>query len=246
VLKFLLIFLVLLADVTIDGTRKGREGNKKYYSEDYQNAEQSFIKGLEGLSASEKSRTSSGLYNNLGCALNKQKKFEEAADVLQKAISTASSAEESSRAHFNSGNNLVQMQQLDAALDMYKEALLADPKNEAARFNYEFVKRLKNEQQEQNSGQNQQEQENQDQQQNQDQQNQQNQNQNQNQQEQNQDQQQGENEDQNDQQEQPQNPNQMSQEEAQRILQKLQSDEKELLKQSKKVKGTGKKSKKDW
>ena len=38
----------------------------------------------------------------------------------------------------------------------------------------------------------------------------------------------------------------MSQEEAERILQKRQSDEKELLKQAKRMKGTGKKVKKDW
>lgn len=204
------------------------------------------MSGLEGTDPAVKNKTSSGLFNNLGCALNKQEKFDEAAEAFLDAVNTSENATERSRALFNSGNNVVQMQQLDAALEFYKQALLADPTNEAARYNYEFISRMKDQQNDQNSGDNQ---ENQDEQQKQEQDQQDQEQQNQDQQEQNQDQQNEQNEDSQDENQKPQEqqkPNQMSQEEAERILQKLQSDEKELLKQAKRMKGTGKKVKKDW
>jgi len=241
----LLSILITLSGPTIDGTKKGRDGNKKFYKEEFASAEKDFISGLEGSDPAVKNRTSSGLYNNLGCALNKQEKFDEAAAAFQNAVNTSANQTERSRALFNSGNNVVQMQQLDAALEFYKQALIADPSNEAARFNYEFISRMKDQQQDQNSGDNQQNQDEQKKQ-DQDQQDQDQQNQDQ---QQNQEQQNDQNDDSEDENQEPQEqqkPNQMSQEEAERILQKLQSDEKELLKQAKRMKGSGKKAKKDW
>ncbi len=245
-MRYLFSVLILLSMMTIDETRKGREGNKKFYEQKYEEAETSFLAGLASIDAGEKSKSSSGLYNNLASALHKQKKFEEAAASFQNAVQTANNPKERSRALFNSGNNVVQMQQLDAALDFYKQALLEDQSNESARYNYEFVKRLKNDQQQENSGGNDQDQEKKEQQ-NQDQKNQE-QDENQKQNQENQRKEDAENDpEQQEQQDEPEpDPNQMSKEEAQRILEKLQSDEKELLKQSRRIKGNGKKSKKDW
>ena len=151
---------------------------------------------------------------------------------------------------------------LQGALEHYKRAMLADPNNEDAKFNYEFVKRQLDEQ-EQNQDQQSQDQENQDQQnqdqqnqdqQNQDQQNQDQQNQDQqNQDQQNQDQQnqdqQEQNQQQQDQQQQqqpPPDPNKLSKQEAERILQALQNEEEELLRQVMKSQTRPKKVEKDW
>ncbi len=148
---------------------------------------------------------------------------------------------------------------LEGALEFYKQALLADPTNEDAKFNYEFVKRqLEEQQQNQDQQQQNQDQQNQDQdqqnqdqqnqdQQNQDQQNQDQQNQDQQQQDQQQQDQQQQDQQQQDQQQQPPpDPNKLSKEEAERILQALQNEEEELLRQVMKSQARPKKVEKDW
>ncbi len=134
---------------------------------------------------------------------------------------------------------------LEGALEFYKQALLADPVNEDAKFNYEFVKRQLQEQQ--NQDQQQQDQENQDQQNQDQQQNQQNQDQqNQDQQQQDQQQQDQNQQNQDQQQQPPPDPNKLSKEEAERILQALQNEEEELLRQVMKSQARPKKVEKDW
>ena len=154
-----------------------------------------------------------------------------------------------------------ELEGLQGALEHYKRAMLADPENEDAKFNYEFVKRQLENQDQNQDQQEQQDQNNQDQQNNENQ-DQQQQNQDQQNQEQNQDQQQQQNQDsqqqeenqeqqqqqqQNQQQQQPPpDPNKLSKEEAERILQALQNEEEELLREVMKSQSRPKKVEKDW
>ncbi len=148
---------------------------------------------------------------------------------------------------------------LQDALEHYKQAMIADPANEDAKFNYEFVKRKLDEQQQdqdqqqqdqnsqdQQNNENQQNQEQNQDQQNQDQQDQQEQDQQQQQDQQEQDQQQQQEQQQQEQQQPPPDPNKLSREEAERILQALQNEEEELLRQVKKMQTRPKKVEKDW
>ncbi|MEM8485882.1 MAG: tetratricopeptide repeat protein [Bacteroidota bacterium] len=154
-----------------------------------------------------------------------------------------------------------ELEGMQGALEHYKRAMLADPMNEDAKFNYEFVKRQLENQEQNQDQQQEQDQNNQDQENNENQ-DQQQQNQDQQNQEQNQDQQQQQNQDsqqqeenqeqqqqqQNEQQQQqpPPDPNKLSKEEAERILQALQNEEEELLRQVMKSQSRPKKVEKDW
>lgn len=151
---------------------------------------------------------------------------------------------------------------LEDALEHYKQSMLADPANEDAKFNYEYVKRKLDEQQQNQDQQQQEDQNNQDQQNNENQENQDQQDQQQNQDQeqqdqqqqdqQNQDQQQQEQEQQDQQQQEqqqqqpPPDPNKLSKEEAERILQALQNEEEELLREVMKSQARPKKVEKDW
>ena len=243
-----LVFLTLLlllpqaAPVTGDGKTQGRRGNTLYDQEQYQEASEAYSAGLASYQDVSIDAAYYGLQNNLGAALYRQDDFERAQSAFAKALETASSNAEFARAAYNAGNNAFSSEQAEAALEHYKKALLADPSNLDAKFNYEFVKRkLEEQQQDQQQQQGDDQQQNDEQ--NQDQQDQQNDQQNQDQQQQNQDQQQ-----QNDQQQdqQPQPEQQLSRQQAERILQALENEEEQLLREVQKMKGRPRRVEKDW
>jgi tetratricopeptide (TPR) repeat protein len=256
VIRLLLILAISLALID-DGAKEGRKGNNQYQNKDYTGAAASYQEGLRQIESGVTGATVSGLHNNLGSALNRLQEFEQASDYFRQAVAAATGTADLTRAAYNAGNNAFQAQDMQVALDYYKKALLADPNNEEARFNYEFVKRMAQNQEEQQQGENSENQQNQDQNQNQEQQQEQQQEQEQNQEQPDQEQNDGEqnqdpgeeeqqNQDQNQEQQQEPDPDQMSRAQAERILQALQTDEKELLKQVRKMKGRARKVDKDW
>ncbi len=241
-LVFLTLFLLLPQEAPVSGDAKtqGRRGNTLYNQEQYQQASEVYSAGLASYRDVPIDAAYYGLQNNLGAALYRQDDFERAQSAFAKALETASSNTEFARAAYNAGNNAFSSEESERALEHYKKALLADPSNLDAKFNYEFVKRKLEEQQ-----QDQQQQQGDDQQQN-DEQNQDqqpNDQQNQDQQQQNQDQQQ-----QNDQQQdqQPQPDQQLSRQQAERILQALENEEEQLLREVQKMKGRPRRVEKDW
>jgi Ca-activated chloride channel family protein len=143
-----------------------------------------------------------------------------------------------SASYYNAGNGLFGAQKLKEALDAYRQAILADPNDQAAKFNYELTKRKLEQQDEQKQDQDQQQQQqNQQDQQNQDQdQQQQNQDQAENQQQQERQDDQAGNPEQEEprpeesQEQKPQPAAQMSKEQAEQLLDAMQQNEKEMIK----------------
>ena len=249
---FLLTLMLLLPQVfTGDGEAGGRQGNALYKQELYEEAADAYYGGLSTYQGDKPAdEIYYGLQNNLGAALHRQEDYEMAQSVFAKALESAPTQADYARAAYNAGNNAFRGEQAEAALEHYKNALLADPTNADAKYNYEFVKRQLEEQQEQqqnqenndeqNDEQNQdQQQQNQDQQQNEDQ-------QNQDQQQQNQDQQNQDQQQQEQQQQQPQPDQQLSRQQAERILQALENEEEQLLREVQKMKGRPRRVEKDW
>ena len=280
-MRLLIVIIALAVGITDDGSKKGRKGNENYRKQQHAEASALYKEGLDA-SQDSKPRILAGLWNNLGSSLFRTGDFQQARDAFSNALGFAESEAEISHFAYNTGNSIYSEaknansqqpppsisgappssapagggggQALQEALNYYRQALLADPTNEDARFNYEFVKRQLQEQEQNQDQENQEQQENQDQQnqeQNQDQENQDQQNQDQqNQDQQNQDQQQENQQEQQqpqEQQQQPQNdPTKLSREEAERILQALQNEEEELLRQVMKPQTRPKKVEKDW
>ena len=242
-----LLFILLMAAAWPGGDdpdAKGREGNRQYAAGAYAAAEAAYRAGLAAYAERAPDATAYALLNNLGATLYRQEQFDEAADAFAQALDLAPAAADVARTAYNAGNTAFYRQNLDAALDFYRRALLADPENQDAKFNYEFVKRLQDQQQQQQGGGESDEQ--QDQEQNpQDQ-------ENEGDQQQQQDPSEGANEpQQQDPQEQsaqpqPQQTEQLSRQQAERILQALEDDEQQLLREIQKMKGRPRRVEKDW
>ena len=247
--RIVVIILFTLTALVSDDSDKGRKGNKSYRDKKYQEASRLYKEGIAELEESTKASIRTGLFNNLGAALNRLESFEEAASSFATAIETAESEEGLSRATYNAGNTAFQAQDPQRALDYYRNALLADPENQDARFNYEFVRRMLESQKESgDSGENQQQQQ-QDQEQSQDeeQEQQENEDEQQSDQQKEQEQPQDESEDQQDREQQEQDEREeMTQEQAEQILDALQNDEQKLMREVWRMKGKPRPVDKDW
>jgi tetratricopeptide (TPR) repeat protein len=138
-------FLVLaIAGWTLfaaDGAQEGREGNERYRAGAYPAAIRAYQRGLAERDRHAASALTSKLWNNLGLALHRTDSTERAVAVFQHAFRTAEAAAGRGRAAYNAGTAAAQTDRDQAALGRLRQALLADSSHEAARFNFELVKR---------------------------------------------------------------------------------------------------------
>ena len=249
-----------------NGKRDGRRGNDLYGQEAYADAAAAYAGGLAILSDDAEPRLRYSLRNNLGAALLKSGNAESARQTFEQAIVEADETGEPidlSRSAYNAGNAAFAAQDLEGALAYYRHSLLRNPDNTDARFNYEFVKRRIEEQEQQEQQNTQQQDQNQEQDQQEsgnensdDGQNEQQQDESEQQQQQNgQNEQQGENERQQnespqEQEQEQQNrqagEQQLSQAQAERILQALEQEEGNLLREIQRTESRPHRVEKDW
>jgi tetratricopeptide (TPR) repeat protein len=181
---------------------------------------------------------------NIGDALYKKRKYEEALESYRKAIQNSDDVQLQAQSYYNLGNTLYRLNKWPESILAYQQALKLNPNDQEAKYNLEYVRtKLKENAQKQTSDQQQQQsgsEEQQDQQQ---------QNEQENKDQQQQEQQQG-NEQQKEQQQaeqqQQQDKEQMSKEDAARLLEALRNQEKDAQKQRQaKVQGRVR-VEKDW
>lgn len=186
---------------------------------------------------------------NLGDALYKQMKFDEAISKFEEIAEKSEDKIEKSRAYHNLGNSMMMQDKLDESIEAYKKALRNNPEDLESKYNLVYAMNLKKQQEEQQQNQDQnkdQQDQNQDQKQNQDQ------NKDQGQDQKDKDQQKQDQQKQNqDQQQQKQQPQEqkISKENAERLLQALQNDEEKIQEKVKKAqaaKAQQRQTDKDW
>ncbi len=212
-----------------------RQGNNAYTDSSFAAAEESYRAAL----AADQNAFNAAF--NLADAIYKQKKYEESSTLFQGLTEKAESKEEKAMAYHNLGNSLLQEQNLEESIEAYKNALRNNPYDTDTKHNLALAQRMKQQQEEEQKEQDQEEEQQQEEQ-NQEEQQQEEQNQegnNQNQDKQPQEEQKPQKE---------QNPDQISKEEAEKMLDALQQQEKELQEdlQKKKAKGVKLKIEKDW
>lgn len=239
----LYLLLAIFTNTTNAQSMRGliNEGVDLYKEQKFADAEVNFKKGTE------KSPDSFEAKFNLGDAYYKQERYDEAIQTFQSAYLNARSDEEKAKIFHNIGNSFLKSQKIKESIGAYKEALKLNPNDQETKYNLSYaLEMLKNP--DQNQQQNQQNDQNKDEKQDQQQQQQNQDQQNQNQQQENQQnqQQQEQQEQQSQQQEQQQQEQKISQQEAQRILNALKENEKDLQKQLRKIKGQKVKTEKDW
>lgn len=144
-----------------------RSGNKLYKKEQYAEAETQYRK------AQDMNPTYEGLFN-LADVLYKQKRYEEALNILKQIARDDVAGMHAPDAYYNLGNTYFQMKKLPEAAEAYKNTLRRNPNDDEARYNLAYVLELMKQNNNQNNNQNNQNNQNQNNQNN-------NQNQNQNQ-----------------------------------------------------------------
>lgn len=188
---------------------------------------------------------------NLGASLYKQKKFADAANQYKILTSKENDKEKLAKAYHNLGNSLMMDGKLEESIEAYKNGLRKNPQDTATKYNLAVAQKLLKEA-EQQKCENPEQQENQEQkdQQEQDQQEQQQQEQKEQQEQEQQEQQQAKEDEKKDGDEEKQamKEDQISKEDAERLLQAIQQDEKELQEKLKLEKKKSKKVmiEKDW
>lgn len=242
-----------------------RQGNRQYDSKQYSEAEVNYRKALE-----QNTKLREGQFN-LGDALYKQGRFEEAENQFHLSSETAADPLARAHAYHNLGNAQLKQKKLEESIGSYKQALKLNPNDQDTKYNLEYARKLiqQQQQQQQQNQQNKDQKKDKDQKQNQQQQKQDQQQDKQDQQKQDQQKQDQKQEDQKQQdqkqqqdkekqsaqnqqqqkeqdQQQPQKKDQISQQDAERILEALKNEEKNVQKKLHRAVAKQAKVKKDW
>jgi Ca-activated chloride channel homolog len=136
-----------------------RNGNGNYKNKNYKQAEIDYRKALD-----KNPNYLKAIYN-LGNALYKQGRFEEASKYYQEVVNNPNVNKKlAASAWHNLGNIQLSTQKYQESMDAFKNSLKLDPKNERSRYNYEYarkkIQQQKQQQQQQQQQQDQKQQEN--------------------------------------------------------------------------------------
>ena len=120
-----------------------REGNRQYNDSQADAAERSYRRALD---IDEKANTATF---NLGDALYRQQKFEEAGKEFEKAALAMTDKKDKARAFHNLGNSYLQQQKLKESIEAYKQALRNNPNDADTKYNLSYAMNMLREQEQQ-------------------------------------------------------------------------------------------------
>lgn len=134
-------------------TDRGRGGNKQFARDEFEAAAASYQEGIDRFESAEPDKVLSDLLNNKGAAHYRADNPEPARDAFIRSVAAATDVRDQARGSFNAGNSAFAAGEKQVAADFFRQALFLEPGNADAKFNYEFVKRqLEQEQQDQQDG----------------------------------------------------------------------------------------------
>ena len=224
-----LIWIALLLVIPAHGQNERkviRDGVRAYEDGEFAEAEVQFRK------AESINQESYEAEFNTGTALYEQEKYEETVKQYESMLSQTDDEQSAARIWHNIGNSLLEAQQYGPSIEAYKNSLRKDPGDDDTRYNLAYAKQKLKEQQQGNQDQDQQQDKEENSEQQQDQ------------------QEEDKNQEQQDQQEQEQQsaPREISKEDAERMLQAIQQQEKDVKEKVDKQKAAVAKVKteKDW
>ncbi len=118
-----------------------RSGNRAYEQGAFPESEVDYRRALEKAPESYEAQF------NLGNALYKQERYDEAAQIFQQLAQDTTRADHIAACHYNAGNALFGQRKLQEALEAYKNSLRANPGDMDAKFNLAYVKKMLEDQQ---------------------------------------------------------------------------------------------------
>jgi Ca-activated chloride channel homolog len=152
----LLLILTAVANAQTD-KKYIRKGNREYEKDKYAESEISYRKAID------QNKQSPDAVFNVGDALYKQNKFEEAGKQFVENINQNADNAKKSTGYYNLGNSLLKANKLPESIEAYKNSLKLQPKNKEAKYNLSYAQDLLKKQQEQQKKQQQQDKNKQDQ-----------------------------------------------------------------------------------
>jgi hypothetical protein len=126
-----------------------RQGNRDYKNEKYPESEILYRKAID------KNKESSDAHFNTGDALYKQKKFEDAAKTFIDNEKMYDDKKKRSASLYNLGNSMLMANKVQESIEAYKGSLKLDPENLQTKYNLAYAQDLLMEQQQQQQQQNQ-------------------------------------------------------------------------------------------
>jgi Ca-activated chloride channel family protein len=153
---YLLLILTIVANAQTD-KKYIRKGNREYEKDKFAESEISYRKAID------KNKQSPDAVFNVGDALYKQKKYEEAGKQFVENINQNDDNVKKSTGYYNLGNSLLNANKIEESIDAYKNSLKLNPKNKEAKYNLSYAQDLLKKQQEQQKKQQQQDKNKQDQ-----------------------------------------------------------------------------------
>lgn len=221
--------LILLGSVSAQSKRSlNNDGVDLYKEKKFADAEVKFKKSLE-----KDPQLFQGHFN-LGDSYYKQGRYDEAIQSYKNSIGLTDDKEKKSKAFHNIGNALLKQQKYEDGIGAYKNALKTNPNDLETKYNLSYALNMLKQNQDKKNQQNKND-KNKDQKKDQ-----------QQQQQQDKQDKKDQNKDGQKQQQQQQPKNQISKEEAQRILEAMKNNEKDMQKKLRKVKGKPYSTDKDW
>ena len=126
-----------------------RQGNRLFKAEKFAESEEAYRRAVE-----EDSRNTLAGFN-LGDALFRLEKYEDAASQFELAASREASRENAAKALHNLGNTQLMAGNIDKSIEAYKEALRKNPGDLDTKYNLAYAMNLKKKQEQQQSQDNQ-------------------------------------------------------------------------------------------
>jgi len=259
--EFSILFFLLFVAANSFGQEEKiytNNGNKSLQAGNYEEAEKAYKKALETDPDFKEAQFNLGntyqaqaraVLNEASKTEDQQAQQEMLKKVKELSASAASAFEkvnatedsEINKTQYNLGNSRIMTGEVDKSIESYKEALRHDPNDEDARYNLAYAQYLKKKQEEQQKQDQDNKEEDQDQQENEE-------NKEEQKEDQKKDDQNKDNQDQQDKKQQQQQQQQLSKEEAEKMLEALMRQEKDLQEKlnKKKQKGERIKIEKDW
>ncbi|MDR0543873.1 MAG: tetratricopeptide repeat protein [Odoribacteraceae bacterium] len=117
-----------------------RGGNNEFHAQKFEDAEVQYRKALE------KEEKSYAAAFNLADALYKQKKYDEALQQFSSLAKEQEDKENLGELYHNIGNTLLAQNKLDDCIEAYKQSLRNRPNSQETKYNLEFARKMKKEQ----------------------------------------------------------------------------------------------------
>jgi tetratricopeptide (TPR) repeat protein len=138
--------LIFMLPVLVHGQAERkyvRQGNKQYKEEVFDESEILYRKALE-----KEQQSYSGEFN-LGDAMYKQEKFEDAARSFHKLSENETDPIKLGELYHNLGNSFLKANQLEASIEAYKQSLRNNPADNETRHNLAYAQQMQQQQQDQ-------------------------------------------------------------------------------------------------